>query len=277
MKDKGLRYSASNPKLNNKIYSKVDPNKDTVYWYIKFNIPLDPNSVNENNMYVTDVGGYVMQTFIEYSPENTLISISPIDSYNQNTYYILTVTTNVRSSKGNKLPREVHIVFKLVQDRISEYEVMKKEVEVPAPKKRPKNYDISKVKSKVKGYNKDLNVHLKGNNLSGNAEKPLEKLKIHVNYIPAIISYILVIISIFFNNFIILLVFLLLAVIASVYVLASINKSDNKSAIYYNIGVNQFNKENYGSAKINFRKAQILNSKNKLIEYANIKIDFYID
>lgn len=272
MKDKGLRYSASNPKLNDKIHSKVDSSKDTVYWYIKFNIPLDPATVNEKNMRVTDVGGYVMQTFIEYSEENNLISISPIDSYSQETYYILTITTKVCSSKGNKLPREVHIVFKLIQDRISEYEVMKKEVKLPTPKARPKNYDISKVKPKVQGFHKDLNYKT-----PASSEEPLEKIKININYIPVLVSYVLVIGSILLNNIPITLICLILAVIASIYVLINITKKQNKAAIYYNSGVNHFNKENYEAAKINFLKAKSLNKNHELIEYANKKINFYLD
>lgn len=273
MKDRGLRYSASNPELNNRIYTKIDPNKDTVYWYIKFNMPLDPSSVNSKSMRVTDVGGYVLRTYIEYSTENNLITISPIDSYTQGNYYILTLTTKVRSAKGNNLPKEVHIVFKLIKDEISEFEIMKSMVDIPLPKQRPTSYDISKVKSKVNGYHKSLDT----SSANASAEVPLGKLKIPINYLPTGASYLLLILSFFIGNFIIILVCLIMAILASLYVLSIINKKENKATMYYNIGVSQFNKENYNDAKVNFRKAKLLDKENKTIEYANMKIDFYID
>ncbi|MFV0503009.1 MAG: tetratricopeptide repeat protein [Lachnospirales bacterium] len=268
MEDKGIRLKASNPNLESKIHRKIDRSKDTVYWYIKFNIPLDPNSVNGGSMYVTDIGGYVMETFIEYSEKSNLISISPIDTYEQKVYYILNITTSVRSAKGNRLPRKVYILFRLENDAISEYELLKKDVVVPVPQKRPKNYNINNVRSKIYGLNKDLN-HA--------SDVQLKTVPFRVNIILGLIGLAILILSIVSKNLNLIITGIIISVGGIAHIIWQIIKKEKRAAIYYNLAMLNYNKDNYLQANKYFNKAFEMDPYNELYEYATNKIKYYLD
>lgn len=82
-------------------------------WQIRFNTALDPSSVNNINLYVTNANMVPMATDITYDPTMNVIEVSPLDSYTKDESYILHVTTNVRSKGGKPLKQPVKIQFKL--------------------------------------------------------------------------------------------------------------------------------------------------------------------
>ena len=82
-------------------------------WQIRFNTALDPSSVNNINLYVTNANMVPMATDISYDPTMNLIEIAPLESYTKNESYILHVTTNVKSKGGKPLKQPIKIQFKL--------------------------------------------------------------------------------------------------------------------------------------------------------------------
>ncbi len=261
-----IKVSASTPSLNDKMLFKIDPNKDTIFWYIKFNILLDEKTVNDRNMFVTDLAGYHMRTFIEYSEEHNVISISPIDTYSKNTFYILQITKKVRSKKGNYLKRNINIVFKLVENEVSDYEVLKNEQDVPPLQKRPKNYDPEKVVSKVYGFSTDdMNKEGKDN---------LPYLPFKINAYVGILGLLLVIIGVLVSLYIA--IFGALLSIGGVVHLSMQLTNNEKRAVYlYNKGVREFREKDYKAAEKTFKKAFELDPYNEHIEFAISRVNYY--
>ncbi len=268
MKKNGLRIKSSTPSLDDRILTKIDPNKDTVYWYIKFNIALDPNSITPKTMYVSDVGGYVMNTFIEFSPETNLISIMPIDSYAQNTYYLLRIGEDVRSAKGNRLKKNINILFKLYNDKISNYEVLKKEVEVPEPQKRPKNYNVKNVPCKVYGLDKELYKDLK--------KDDLPTVSVLVNPAIGIIGLLLTVIGLIVSAIELVFISLAVLLIGIIHIVMQLLNKQKRATLIYNRGVYAFRKENYEKASDLFKKALDLDEYNEKIEFALNRVSYYL-
>lgn len=82
-------------------------------WRVKFNIPLDPKTINSNNLYVRDTDGKIIGCKINYDVENCMIEIEPEEAYAEDVEYQLFITTRVRSKGGQFLPREVSLKFTL--------------------------------------------------------------------------------------------------------------------------------------------------------------------
>ncbi|HHV09314.1 MAG TPA: hypothetical protein GXX75_03420 [Clostridiales bacterium] len=82
-------------------------------WKIKFTAPLNPSTVNNRNLYVTSMNNIPLATNIRYDTVNNCIEIEPLDPYKRNESYLLHVTTNVKSKKGQSLPNEITIQFKV--------------------------------------------------------------------------------------------------------------------------------------------------------------------
>jgi hypothetical protein len=82
-------------------------------WRIKFTAPLNPVSVNNRNLYVTSLNQTPLLTNISYDTVNNCIEIEPLEPYAKNESYLLHVTTKVMSKKGQKLPEEITIQFKV--------------------------------------------------------------------------------------------------------------------------------------------------------------------
>ncbi len=82
-------------------------------WRVKFNTPLDPASVNNESMYVSKTNGEHLNAKIHYDAENMQIEVEPLEPYAQDEFYILNITTRVKSQHGQKLGKPVQIKFKL--------------------------------------------------------------------------------------------------------------------------------------------------------------------
>lgn len=81
-------------------------------WRVRFTAPLDPRTVNNVNMFVTDVeSGSLLRTSIQYNAQDNCVEIKPLEPYAKNSSYILNMTKNVRSKGGQNLKEELKIKF----------------------------------------------------------------------------------------------------------------------------------------------------------------------
>jgi len=80
-------------------------------WKIFFNIPLNPATVNNQNLTVTDTTGKQLKTTITYNSELHAIEIAPKDAYAQGETYFLHVNKLVESKGGQRLKDEITIEF----------------------------------------------------------------------------------------------------------------------------------------------------------------------
>lgn len=101
------------PELANKVKQDLKFKTGNFVWRVRFNIPLDPKTVNKENMYVTNSQNQRLSTYIRYDTEKEIIEIEPLEAYSTNEYYTLIITTNVRSKGGQTLNQPVSLKFKL--------------------------------------------------------------------------------------------------------------------------------------------------------------------
>lgn len=82
-------------------------------WKVKFNIPLNPKTVNNVNLYVTTADQTPLKTSIRYDSENNMIEIEPLEPYAKEESYFLNITKNIESRGGQRLKKEIRIQFKV--------------------------------------------------------------------------------------------------------------------------------------------------------------------
>ena len=262
-----IRIATSDPKLQSKITVDISGSIENIYWYIRFNIPLDAESVSENTMEVTDTDGYIMRTDISYQAAGNRIVISPFDSYEDQRYYLLKISKKVRSAKGQNLKTVISILFKLYQGSISEYKVLRKDVPVPPSRPRPKNYDeIQKnrkpnyldnysqnapIRTKMKTESLGMNIWL------GLVGLVLTGAGVAIEYIPLIIGA------------------LVLSVAGVAHIFLQWQRREFRSKICYNRGVRFFNRMQFDSARRAFEKAIEFDPNNQLANYAISRVGIY--
>jgi uncharacterized GH25 family protein len=99
--------------VKNRVKQNLKFKTGSFVWRIKFTAPLNPSTVNNRNLYVTSMNQTPLQTNIRYDSVNNYIEIEPLEPYTKNESYLLHVTTQVASKKGQKLPNEITIQFKV--------------------------------------------------------------------------------------------------------------------------------------------------------------------
>lgn len=82
-------------------------------WRVSFTAPLNPATVNNMNLFVTDTSDNPLKTSIRYDTTGNYIEIEPLEAYAQNQSYILTITKRVESKGGQKLKNEVQLKFRV--------------------------------------------------------------------------------------------------------------------------------------------------------------------
>jgi hypothetical protein len=82
-------------------------------WRIKFNVPLNPATINNKNLYVTNLNLVPLKTYIRYDTVNKYIEVEPLEPYAENESYILNITKNVKSQGGKNLKSPVQVQFRL--------------------------------------------------------------------------------------------------------------------------------------------------------------------
>lgn len=97
--------------LPSKVRQTLRNPSTTFVWRIKFNIPLNPTTVNDKTCYITNTQGQSLSTTIRYSKELQSIEITPIFAYSKDASYILHVTTEVESIQGKTLPHDIQVRF----------------------------------------------------------------------------------------------------------------------------------------------------------------------
>jgi len=101
------------PHLSNKVKQNLKFKTGNFIWRVRFNIPLDPKTVNKETMYVTNSQNQRLSTHISYDVQNEIIEIEPMEPYATSELYTLVITTNVKSRGGQSLNEPVSIKFKL--------------------------------------------------------------------------------------------------------------------------------------------------------------------
>ncbi|MGN0368055.1 MAG: Ig-like domain-containing protein [Wujia sp.] len=101
------------PQLANKVKQDLRFKTGNFIWRVRFNIPLDPKTVNKDTMYVVNSQNQKLKSYIKYDTQNEIIEVEPLEAYATNEYYYLTITTSVKSKGGQSLPEPVQVKFKL--------------------------------------------------------------------------------------------------------------------------------------------------------------------
>jgi hypothetical protein len=263
-----IRVTTSDPRLKDKLTVNLQGNTDTVYWYIKFNIPLDEASVNENSMEVTDTDGYIMRTDISYQSNANRIVISPLDSYEEQRFYLLKVSRKVRSEKGQNLKTVISILFKLYRGAISEYKILKKDVPVPPSRSRPPNYDEMQEERKPN----DLDSYVAN---AGRIVQKMEQEPLGVRVWPGFLGVLAALASLVLGNVIAIVVAVVLCVGAIGHIAYSATRRQFRSKTQYNRGVRNFNRMMYMRARQDFEMALQTDPNNTLANYAIGRVKLY--
>ncbi|MBO5353247.1 MAG: Ig-like domain-containing protein [Lachnospiraceae bacterium] len=82
-------------------------------WKVKFTAPLDPATINNMNLYVTDTSNNPLKTAIHYNSDTNEIEIDPLESYAKDSSYILHISKRVRSVGGQNLKSDISLQFKV--------------------------------------------------------------------------------------------------------------------------------------------------------------------
>ena len=112
MGKKFLNIQSTTPNASGIVKQNLKFKTGDFLWRIKFNIPLDPSTVNNTNMYVSNSNNVPIQAHIRYDSINNQIEIEPVEPYSTAESYFLNITTNVASQNGQKLKEPVQVQFK---------------------------------------------------------------------------------------------------------------------------------------------------------------------
>lgn len=99
--------------MENKVRQDLKFRTGKFVWRVKFNIPLDPKTVNNVNLYVTSLNQSPLMTEIRYDTLNNIIEIEPLEAYAQHESYILNITRDVKSQGGQNLKAPIRLQFKI--------------------------------------------------------------------------------------------------------------------------------------------------------------------
>lgn len=258
MSDERFRVASTMPGINHKLKINIEDVYEKIYWYIKFNLILDKRSVTNQTMQVMDTDGYIMRTYIAYDTYRHLIVVSPMDTYLENKYYILCISTDVRSEKGQNLKKSIYILFKLINNSISKYEILKNTKSVPNPRPRPHNYD-----EMLRGTS-ELIINESSSKQQDISEKDLKENLLFASFK---LDFRLIILSIFLLALGFLINFVPLFFIgATVFIFAftliTRKAYEQRPQMFYNMGAYYFNKQKYAKADKFLQKSFDINRNN---------------
>ena len=266
-----IMLKSTDTTLSTRIAANITDPNGAVYWYIRFNTLLNGETVSKHTMNITDTKGYILNSIITYDASRNLIVLNPMDLYRQNEYYILNISTKVQSAKGKNLSKPVHILFKLVNNEISEFELLKSTA-VPKARKKPSAVKRQEIKElmTVKTYSSGIDVQKN----VGQPTLPFASLGIKLHW--AIIGLLMMIGSVFAGNTNFIMAGMALAFLGMVHVVMQLRKKEIKAAMAYTIGAARFNRGKYEKAKKALTKATKINPNNELAEYAVNKVQYFI-
>jgi len=262
-----IHFGISDPNLKDKVRINLTGSPDVIYWFIRFNVPLDESTVNEKSMEVTDTDGYVMRTDIAYEAEKNGIIISPLDTYEEQRYYILKISTGVRSAKGQQLQSPINIVFKLYQKKIANYQILQKDVPVPESIPRPDDYDDNyrfRPKNDLDNYVDYSRHHVR-----------MTPDQVRLNPILAILGLLTVLIGFAASNTGLIIASAAICLLGVAHIYSQWRNKVFRAKIHYNKGVQHYNKMEYQQAKIAFNKALEINPQSELVKQAVARVGVF--
>ena len=260
-----IRVRTSIPGLEGKVKARIEGPVDVVHWYIRFNLPIDETSVSGKSTNVTDTEGYILRTDISYNERLNCIVVSPLDTYEENRFYLLNIAKAVRSVRGNKLPTSIHILFKLLDNRVSNFRVLEATVKIPPPQPRPPGYELTQ-KNPINP--RPLPIM----NPSKRTER-LRKMAYPFNPVLALLGLAAILAGVIASQVILSLIGagLFLAGVAHI----SYQLYRHRVKLYFNRGVKLFDRERYAQAEIAFKRALTVDPDHELAQYGLYKIGFY--
>lgn len=275
-RDNKIRVASSVIGMNSKIVTDIDEGADMIFWRIRFNMELDKATVSKKNMNVTDTDGYLLKTDIKYDDRH--IMLLPIESYESNQYYLLNISKKVRSINGSKLKREIHILFKLVDNKMASYKILPSHEKVAKPRPRPKDYEkthmnpefIVKYKppvSKLYSFDKE--------SVEASKDKMIQQ-PIKINMLIGLLGLVTSAVCVFLQIKIGVIICMLILLLGVGHIIFQMTRRPWRAVLAFNKGVRYFNKERYVLANVFFQKAQWLDPQNEIAEYAVSKISFYL-
>ncbi|MCL2854678.1 MAG: hypothetical protein FWE21_03570 [Defluviitaleaceae bacterium] len=259
MKTDNFVMKSTDPNMKTKVATNITDPGGTVYWYIRFNTPLDADTVTRKTTNVTDTTGYILHTLITYDATRNLIVLNPMDLYRQNEYYILHISKKVRSAKGRPLPKNVYIMFKLVGEQISEFHMLKED-SVPKPVEKPKSMRRAEQAELVSVQNAQHDSETTPNPAKPTVPYGPIGIKLHL----ALIGLLLMLASLATQSVPIILGGMGAAFIGLGHIIFQMTKKPTMSAINYNLGAHNFNKQAYTKAAKLFEKSAAQDPANKL-------------
>ena len=265
MDNERIRVRTSIPSLQNKVQTKIEGSAEMIYWYIRFNIQLDEESVSGKTMNVTDTDGYIMRTVISYKPKYNIISVSPLDTYEEGRYYLLNISKNVRSIKGNHLRSTIHILFKLLEGQVHDFKVLNKNVRIPLPRPRPKDYDTQ---------NSTPN-HIERQYIDRSPAGKMASVWVFINPILGVLGLIIVGAGIFLLNTIAIVTGVGVCLVGVIHIINQLKDNKLRSMLIFNKGVWHFNREHYSLAEKTFKRALAVNPNNELAQHGIRKSKTY--
>jgi hypothetical protein len=265
-----IKVRTSIPSLQNKVQSKIEGPADIVYWYIRFNIQLDETSVSGKTMNVTDTDGYIMRTIITYNSKHNVISVSPLDTYEEGRFYLLNISKKVRSAKGKKLRSTIHILFKLLEGKVTDFKVLDKNTVIPTPKPRPKDYDARLARQKSSTPN-----HFERQYIDSSPAGKMSTVAFFVNPALGVLGLVTAGVGAFLLNVVIMAIGLVICMVGFVHIGIQLRDNTLRSKLQFNKGVRLFNRERYGAAEQAFRQALITDPDNKLAMHGVHKAELY--
>jgi len=266
-----MRVAASIPALRNKIKMEITGPTDVIHWYIRFNIPLDDSTVNDQTMQVTDTDGYIMRTDISYQANQNRICISPLDTYEENRYYLLNISKKVCSARGQPLKTVIHILFKLYKAQVSEYKVLKREVVLPKPKNRPADYDARQVDRVPNSIDT-----VYGDGVGSAFIERMATVPVRVNVWVGLIGLVMVLSGYALSSLLLMAVAAGVCVVGALHLTAQLRNKDIASKRYYNKGVRLFNQVRYQASREAFDKCERVSPGNTLAKYGLSMVGQYI-
>ena len=265
-----IQIRTSIPSLQNKVQVRISGPADAIHWYIRFNIELDPESVSGKTMNVTDTDGYIMRTVISYRSKHNLISVSPLDTYEEDRFYLLNISKSVRSIRGRHLRSTIHILFKLKEDKVSEFKVLDKDAEVPTPRPRPKDYDTMP-RSKTPN-------HFERQYIDSSPPGKMAAVGFFINPALGILGLIIAAAGVFWPDIPdtgIMAIGMGVCLAGIIHVVMQLRNAKIRSKMQFNKGVRLFNHERYFAAEDAFRAALATDPNNELANHGIRKAKIY--
>jgi len=259
-----IRVRTSIPGLQNKVQVRITGPTDVIYWYLRFNIQLDEESVSGKTMNVTDTDGYIMRTVISYKAENNLISISPLDTYEENRYYLLNISKKVRSAKGKHLKSTIHIMFKLLEGKVSNFKVLDKGTKIPPSKPRPPDYDATHTQNPKRVYTPN---YAEQEYIDRSPPGKMASVGFFVNPALGFVGLLVVGAGALLLNTTVITVGVVVCILGALHIIAQLRNKVLRSKLIFNRGVSLFNRERYQEAEIQFRRALATNPDNELAQF----------